>query len=203
MPRILFRHPASDLNETANLVRVDRTQIEAGTAASRPIAGIGRVLLWSGGSLWIGRDAGLGDSHAHHAIQIALALDSQFRMAAGNDDWREHRGAIVMPHRRHRFDGCGQRMAMIFVEPETAQGRALLARCTDADITDLDIATADALAAPLRTGYLAVAANDVLIAISQDVVAALAGSVPPQAASTRASAAPSLGCARGSIRRCR
>jgi AraC-like DNA-binding protein len=157
---------------------VDRTQIEAGTAASRPIAGIGRVLLWSGGSLWIGRDAGLGDSHAHHAIQVALSLDAPFRMAAGDDDWREHRGAIVMPHRRHRFDGCGQRMAMIFLEPETAQGRVLLERYTDADITDLDSATADALAAPLRTGYLAVAANDALIAIGHAVVAALAGSVP-------------------------
>jgi hypothetical protein len=34
-------------------------------------------------------------------------------MATGDDDWREHRGAIVMPHRRHRFDGCGQPMAML------------------------------------------------------------------------------------------
>ena len=103
------------------------------------------MLLWSGGSLWIGRDAGRVDSHAHHAIQIALAMDSHFLMAAGDDDWREHRGAIVMPHRRHRFDGCGERTAMIFVEPETAQGRVLLERYGATDITDLAADTAEAL----------------------------------------------------------
>jgi hypothetical protein len=86
----------------------EHTQIEVGTTPSRrPIAGIGRVLLWSGGSLWIGRDAGRGEVHAHHAIQIALAMDSGFLMADGNSGWREHLGAIVLPHRRHRFDGCG------------------------------------------------------------------------------------------------
>src|SRR4249919_1487480 len=98
-------------------------QIKTGTTASRrPTAGVGRVLLWSGGSLWIGRDAGRGEIHAHHAIQIALAMGSAFLMADGNSDCREYWGAIVTPHRPHRFDGCGQSMAMIFVEPETSQG---------------------------------------------------------------------------------
>jgi AraC family transcriptional regulator len=157
----------------------DHRQIETGTSAPRrPIAGIGRVLLWSGGSLWIGRDAGRGDTHAHHAIQIALAMDSSFRMATGDSGWREHRGAIVMPDRPHRFDGCGQRMAMIFVEPETAQGRVLLERYGTADVADLGVDTAQALVAPLRAGYLAGAANEALIAISQDAVDALAGRVP-------------------------
>ena len=112
----------------------EHTQIRTGTTASRrPLAGIGRVLLWSGGSLWIGRDAGRGEIHAHHAIQIALAMESGFLMADGHSTWREHRGAIVMPHRPHRFDGCGQGIAMIFVEPETAQGRALLERYATAE----------------------------------------------------------------------
>jgi AraC-like DNA-binding protein len=158
------------LNETANLVATGTT------AARRPTAGIGRVLLWSGGSLWIGRDAGRIDSHAHHAIQIALAIDSHFLMAAGDGGWGEHRGAIVMPHRRHRFDGCGERIAMIFVEPETAQGRILLERHRSADIVDLSADAAEALVGPLRTAYLAAATNQALIALSHDAVAALAES---------------------------
>jgi AraC family transcriptional regulator len=174
---MLLKSPASDLNETADLA--DRSAREpAATAARRPIAGIGRVLLWSGGSLWIGRDAGRGDTHAHHAIQISLAMDSPFRLAAAESGWRDHRGAIVMPHRTHRFDGCRQRTAMIFVEPETAQGRALLEQYGSADIADLGADTAEALVAPLRAGYLAAAANEALIAISQDVLATLAGHVP-------------------------
>jgi hypothetical protein len=179
--RILLSSPVANLNEAANLgpTMSDRQQTETGTPVSRrPVAGIGRVLLWSGGSLWIGRDARGVDLHAHHAIQIALSMDSHFLMASGDSGWREHRGAIVMPDRCHRFDGCGQRIAMIFVERETAQGRILMERYATADIADLAADTAEALVGPLRSGYLAAAPNDALIAIGQDSVAALAGRVP-------------------------
>jgi AraC-like DNA-binding protein len=162
------------LNETADLMHLVPTPAKS----PRPIAGIGRVLLWSGGSLWIGRDAGRIDSHAHHAIQIALGMDSAFRMASGDGAWRDYRGAIVMPHRPHRFDGCGERIAMLFVEPETAQGRVLLERHATADIADLGADTAEALVRPLRNGYRAGTTNDALIAIGRDAVAALAGHVP-------------------------
>ena len=138
------------------------------------------MLLWSGGSLWIGRDTGRIDAHAHHAIQIALTMDSHFRMASGDGDWRDHRGAVVMPHRRHRFDGCGQRTAMIFVEPETAQGRLLLARYRASDVTDLPVDAAETLVAPLRAAYLAAATKDALISLAHDAIAELAGRVPAE-----------------------
>ncbi len=158
------------------------TQIDTATTPSRrPIAGIGRVLLWSGGSLWIGRDAGRGEAHAHHAIQIALAMDAGVRMSDGDDSWREHWGAIVTPHRRHQFDGCGQSMAMIFVEPETAQGRSLLERCTTTDITDLERDTVQALVGPLRTAYAACAEDEALVAMARHAIAALAGQAAPVA----------------------
>jgi hypothetical protein len=48
----------------------------------RAVAGIGRVLLWSGGSLWIGRQAGRVERHAHHAVQVTLALDTPSACAA-------------------------------------------------------------------------------------------------------------------------
>jgi AraC family transcriptional regulator len=177
VPRILFSSPVPDLNETAD--PSGGAALDAPRAASRRrVAGIGQVLLWSGGSLWLGRDAGRVETHAHHAIQIALAMDSPLRMAVGDGDWRAHRGAVVLPHRPHRFDGCGQRTAMLFVEPETAQGRALLARYGASAITDLPAETAASLVAPLRSAYLAAATKDVLIALGQDAIAALAGRVP-------------------------
>jgi len=136
------------------------------------------VLLWSGGSLWIGRDAGRGEKHAHHAIQIALAMDSAFLMADSKGAWRAHLGAIVTPHRPHQFDGCGQSMAMIFVEPETLQGKALLQRFAMADIADLERDTVKALVGPLRTAYSAGVTSEALVAMGQHVVAALAGHMP-------------------------
>jgi hypothetical protein len=44
------------------------------TRAAKPggglkIAGSGRIYVWNGGSLWIGR----GQFHKHHAIQVTLA----------------------------------------------------------------------------------------------------------------------------------
>jgi len=169
------------LNETADLAR--RSALRAGTTTSprRPIVGVGHVMLWSGGSLWLGRDTGRAETHSHHAIQIALAMDSHLRLAAGADDWREHRGAVVPPHLPHRFDGGGERTAMLFVEPETAQGRALLARYGARAIADLPADFAEALVPPLRSAYLGAASKQVLIARGQEAVAALAGRAPAEA----------------------
>ena len=167
----------SDLNKTADLA--GRAALDASaTASRRPVAGVGQVLLWSGGSLWIGRDAGRVDRHAHHAIQIALTMDAPVRMDAGEADWREHRGAVVPPHLPHRFDGCGQRIAMLFVEPETAPGRALLERFGTAAISDLPADTAEATVAPLRSAYLGGAGREALIELAQAAVASLAGHEP-------------------------
>jgi len=125
----------------------------ASPSRARPVIGVGRIVLWSGGSLWIGRQTGRADAHAHHAIQIALAMRGRFRMDDDGQGWREHRGAILMPHRRHRFDGCGSDIATIFVEPETSHGRTLLARNTGVGIAPIEPEAVEALVAPLREAF--------------------------------------------------
>jgi AraC-like DNA-binding protein len=150
------------LNETADI-------------AARPIAGIGRVLLWNGASLWIGRAAGRVSPHAHHAIQVTLALSGRIRLRSDpNDPWAEHVGAIVRSHHRHQFDGCGESVAQVFVEPETAIGRALLRRGAE-PIEPLPDAVAEALAAPLRDRLTANATRDELVAAAGRALARLAG----------------------------
>jgi len=142
------------------------------------VAGIGRVMLWSGGSLWIGRDAGRVERHAHHAVQIALAMDSSFLMRDSDADWREHAGAIVMPHRLHQFDGCGRSVAQLFVEPETALGRVIVQRYATEAIADLPRDTALSLVRPLLAAYRAGANDATLAALAQQAIVALAGAVP-------------------------
>ena len=39
------------------------------------IAGIGRVVFWEGGSLWLALITGGNSLHLHHAIQVSLPLD--------------------------------------------------------------------------------------------------------------------------------
>lgn len=165
------------MKETAP-IKTGQNQPHCGVpAAPKVIAGIGRVLLWSGGSLWIGRSAGRVLAHAHHAIQISLGLSGRLRLRSADDgEWSSYAGAIVLPHQRHQFDGAGESVAQIFVEPETAQGRALLRRYTAAPINGLPGETIEALVAPLRDAFAAGAANEVLIAASQHLVAQLCAS---------------------------
>ena len=90
--------------------------------------GRGRIHCWEGGSLWIGEAAGDTSFHDHHALQISLAFQGLVRLRTRRDDWREFRAALVPPHQPHAFDGAAPFMAQVFIEPETAEGRALLAR---------------------------------------------------------------------------
>lgn len=152
--------------------------------APKEIAGVGRVLLWSGGSLWIGRDAGRGEAHSHHAIQISLGLSGPLAMRSeGVGHWSEYRGAIVTPHHRHQFDGHRQTVANIFVEPETVQGRALLALHSQVPIDRLpDGDGAAALAASLGHAFATGEADDALIGLSQRLVALSSRAELPRAA---------------------
>ena len=116
-------------------------------------------------------------AHAHHAIQISLALSGRLRLRSADDgEWSSYDGAIVLPHQRHQFDGAGESVAQIFVEPETAQGRALLRRYTAAPINSLPGETIEALVASLRDAYAVGAANEVLITGSQHLVTQLCAS---------------------------
>lgn len=148
-------------------------------ATGKPIVGIGRVLLWSGGSLWMGRATGRAEAHAHHAIQISMGLSGPLRLCADEGPWREHRVALVRPHRRHRFDGSGETVAQIFVEPETAQGRALLQQADAAAIVDLPGEAIQPLLAQLLASFNGDAPDAALVALSQRIVATLCGQGAP------------------------
>ena len=146
---------------------------------SRGTAGIGRVVLWSGGSLWIGRDAGRGQTHSHHAIQISLALSGRVRLRCTDDgEWFDYLGAIVLPHCRHQYDGCGESVAQIFVEPETVQGRALLKHYKVKAICSLTTKPMEPLVTSLRRVLEEGSADDVLIAAGQQSLAILIGEEP-------------------------
>lgn len=169
---------AAEKANRAGAARTARSVRLAEGAGGKQIAGVGRVYFWNGGSLWIGRDAGRGHPHSHHAIQISLALEDSFLLREREENaWSEFRGAIVLPHCRHQFDGCGTSIAQIFVEPETAQGRALLERFKGAHIETLPVETLDAMVSLLRARYRQASSDDALIAASQSALAFLAGSM--------------------------
>jgi AraC family transcriptional regulator len=152
----------------------------AAGASGKQIAGIGRVYFWNGGSLWIGRDAGRGHPHSHHAIQITLALEGGFLLREREEgDWSEFRGAIVLPHCRHQFDGCGRAIAQVFVEPETEPGRALVRSFAGAGIAALPLDTVDAMLGLLHACHHNAGSGDASVAAAQSALALLTGPVLP------------------------
>jgi AraC family transcriptional regulator len=121
----------------------------------RALAGVGRVIVWPGGSLWVGRHVGRVPEHAHHAIQVSLALEGRFLIRARS--WPEPRetvGMVAMPDQAHALDGRDTTVATLFVEPNSIAGAALRKRFAGMSIALLSDEESDACAAGLRREYL-------------------------------------------------
>ena len=93
------------------------------------VAGRGRIVVWEGASLWVLASPGdetATDFHSHHAIQITISLAGGFLVRTPE---RSSSGPItaVAADERHVFAGAGT-VAFLFVEPESATGRAIAAR---------------------------------------------------------------------------
>jgi AraC-like DNA-binding protein len=152
----------------------------------------GRILIWQGGSLWIGRAGDATASHAHHAVQIGLPFSDdglRFRREPGR--WMNYPAAMIRANEPHAFEATGQLVAQIFVEPESLEGRLLQRRFADQGIATLDRAALQPQVAALAGAFEARAGNAELIALARETSAKIAGSTAdagalPDARITRA-----------------
>ncbi|MEO6103008.1 MAG: AraC family transcriptional regulator [Pseudoxanthomonas sp.] len=146
------------------------------TSRKRGVAGIGRVIIWPGGSIWVGRHIGQVPEHAHHAIQISLAIEGRFRVQART--WPascETAGMVVMPDQAHRMDGCDTTIASLFVEPNSIAGAALRRRFDGLDVALLSDQEAVAAASCLGIEYQAGAPDSRLAQFAQGAICRIAG----------------------------
>jgi AraC family transcriptional regulator len=105
--------------------------------------------LWEGGFLLTARAQGAVPAHAHHAIQIVIALDGCVAVAGRDGEWRETRGLIVQPDAEHSFDCNGAFGVMVFADPESSEGAWLLTSLHQ-DITMVPDARLDSILPDLR-----------------------------------------------------
>jgi AraC family transcriptional regulator len=141
------------------------------------IAGIGRIIFWGGGNLWIGLAVDAIDPHAHHAIQIAVGFNGpvEFRRNS-REEWKDYpRGALIPPGATHEFRAPGQRIANFLYEPETPIGRALLERFPGEDIVALDTEVT-----ALAEAFDANAGDEAIVGESVAFLARLAGTDVPK-----------------------
>lgn len=111
-----------------------------------------RWYLWDGGFLAMGHSGGVVPPHAHHAIQITLGLGGMVRFRTEEHDWREMRGAVVLPDATHSFDGMNSLISMLFVDPESREGRWLRQSLRE-PITTVPDARMERLVPPLLRFY--------------------------------------------------
>lgn len=146
-----------------------------GLSRQRATVGSGRVLMWRGGTIWVSRATGLVQPHAHHAIQITLSPGGPIRLRSTSEPtWLDLNASIVMPDRTHQFDGRGQDIVMVFVEPESVVGRALIARFDDADLAAIDDRAVLGHARALLAAYEADADDRVIVDGAMGIVDLLA-----------------------------
>jgi hypothetical protein len=89
-------------------------------------------------------------AHAHHAIQIVIALDGCIAIAGSDGEWREARGMVVRPDAQHSFDCNGAFGVMVFVDPDSSEA-AWLSTSLWQDITVVPDIRMDAIVPALRT----------------------------------------------------
>ena len=144
--------------------------------AQRSLAATGRVYFWQTGSLWIGSGHGLSEWHNHHAHQLALALEGNFRFRTDRKGpWTEFMAAIVPSHCPHEFELDGATVAHLFVEPESTAGRALSRRFAPQEISALPHAAARQSADRLLGALRGNADAEAMRVVARSAVATLAG----------------------------
>ncbi len=140
--------------------------------------GAGDFVAWEGGCLLIGRALDVAPMHAHYAIQIAFGATPGVRFRA--DDampWTEYDAVLISSRQPHTMDATRVvPIAVIFVEPETLQGRALAERFPSGGITALSVESFDRVGSTLFTTWLEHGNSDATAAAAQRVIDALAQS---------------------------
>jgi AraC-like DNA-binding protein len=150
------------------------------------IAGVGRVIFWTGGSLWIGKAAAPSDFHSHHAIQVSLGLSGpvEFR-SSPESDWTSYQAVVIRTDTLHAFRAPGRIMAHLFCEPESAVGRHLSHRFGAPGIAAVPTDDVSSPAAALLSAFDAGASDEELEELALDALFGLAGIEPARATDPR------------------
>lgn len=81
----------------------------------------GRLYIWPGRALYVGEAADTA-VHAHHAVQVSIALESEFALRGeAAERWHTYEIALVEPDRRHEIDGRGKSLALLYLDPESVE----------------------------------------------------------------------------------
>lgn len=113
--------------------------------------------------------------HTHHALQCVVGLGPAFRLRErASAPWEGYEAAVVTPDAPHQLDARGASIAFLYLDPESAEGRAATARLRPSGVHRLEEARFDAFRA--HAVALWHGGTEVSTELVASVVDALAGS---------------------------
>ena len=152
---------------------------------NQPSPARGHFVSWNGGCLFIGRAGGLIGVHAHYAIQVAFGSEPGIRFRESErEKWSEYGGVIIPSRQPHAMDATVvPQNVVIFVEPETHEGRALTELYSLSGITSLPNDAVTKAAAVLFSVYRDQRTAPALIDAARQVIRELTHGVDPSVVS--------------------
>ena len=146
--------------------------------------GAGNFVSWDGGCLFISRRASnIVPVHAHYATQVAFGSEHGLGFRPSDrDDWTAYDGAVIASRQPHSMDSTQVPFtAVLFVEPETREGRAIHEKFSAAGISAFPTSTLAGTGEALFATWQERRGSEALIAAARGVVRTLAGGIGPVA----------------------
>jgi AraC-like DNA-binding protein len=143
--------------------------------------GVGHFVSWEGGCLVIGRAIGITPMHSHYAIQIGCGSERGIRFRPSErDEWTEYGGAIIQSRQPHSMDASHVPFnVVIFIEPETREGRALSELYLRDGITALPDEMFDDVVPPLFAAWQEQRSVSAVVGAAQRMIHTLTRGVEP------------------------
>lgn len=143
--------------------------------------GVGQFLAWDGGCLFIGRHDSAVPVHAHQAMQLVVGRNARPLIRAGEGaPWSEFSAALIPSRQTHGIDVTSADYGVVvFVEPETKEGRAIAERFLRDGIAEVDGAGVRAAADRVFETWLGREDNAAIIAAARSLVYALSEGIEP------------------------
>jgi AraC-like DNA-binding protein len=147
----------------------------------RTFTGTGSFVSWDGGCMLIGRAHTITPMHAHYAIQVAFGVEAGIRFRPDDrEPWTPYGGVVIPSRQPHTMDAtCVRGNVVIFVEPETREGRALVERFPHGGIQAVPHEAIASVASALFVAWQAGAGPAAIVTAGQRIISALTGGVEP------------------------
>ncbi len=149
------------------------------------VVAIGDFIAWEGGCIMVGKSYAPVGMHAHYAIQVAFGPQRGIRFRTDErDPWTEYDAVIIPSRNPHAMDSTPlDHGAVLLIEPETPQGRALAERAGDSGILAVPMSAFEGTHTALLSTWKAGKGPDAIVAGAQEVVRTLTAGVTPMVVS--------------------